>query len=140
MTIEQQRALPIAGIHHIAVRTHALEGSLRLYRDVLGMPVVNRFGKPEKPIFLLAAGGGSHIELSAPVGLEPPPAIAAEHPLLHIALTTADLRGVIERVRSAGYEVTVEPKDVRLGPLQATIAFFQGEAGERIELFQTNSE
>ena len=37
-----------------------------------------------------------------------------------------------------GYPVTVEPKDVQLGPIAATIAFFTGPNGETIEFFQVN--
>jgi len=44
---------------------------------------------------------------------------------------------VIERVRIAGYEITVEPRQTGLGESLTTIAFFKGSAGELIELYQT---
>jgi glyoxylase I family protein len=56
---------------------------------------------------------------------------------MHIALATSDTRQAIERVREAGYAITVEPKDVQLGALHVTIAFFNGPSGESIEFFQT---
>jgi hypothetical protein len=34
--------------------------------------------------------------------------------LHHIALTTTDIRAAIKQVRSAGYEINIEPKDVQL--------------------------
>lgn len=133
------RQIPGCGVHHIAVQSSDWEGSLRLYRDVLGMPIVAEFGTPERRILLLDIGDGSHIELFAPradaaVGQ---PA-AQQPPLTHIALATSDTRQAVERVRQAGYQITVEPKDVQLGPILATIAFFVGPNGETIEFFQTN--
>ena len=43
-----------------------------------------------------------------------------------------------ELVRQAGYQVTVEPKDVNLGGLEVTVAFFKGPCGEILEFFQTH--
>jgi len=126
--------LPGGGIHHIAVQTFDPEASLRLYRDVLGMRIVKETVTPQRSITLLDIGDGSHVELVATPGAAPGGGIAAgNNPLLHIALRTTDLRAVIEQVRSAGYEITVEPKEVR----QATIAFFKGPNAELIEFYQT---
>ena len=59
-------------------------------------------------------------------------------PVHHFALATTDIHGAVEHVRAAGYEITVEPRDVDLGGLQITIAFFLGPNGESVEFFQTN--
>ena len=128
--------LPGGGIHHVAVRTTDLAASLRLYRDVLGMRIAKESEVPGKRLVLLDTGDGSHIELVAPLD-STVPAYTPEvnHPLQHIALTTTDIPGVIERVRNAGYEITVEPREVRLGESSTTIAFFKGPAGELIELY-----
>lgn len=129
--------LPGGGIHHIAVRTTDLNASLKLYRDLLGMRIVKEKELPGKRLVLLDTGDGSHIELlapneSAPAGNSPDEL----HPLQHIALTTTDVTGVIGRVRTAGYEITVEPKEVNFGASSATVAFFVGPGGELIELYQ----
>lgn len=127
------------GIHHVAVFTRDLEASLRLYRDLLGMKVVGEFDIPERRLILLDTGNGSHIELVVPTVAATDDAVSAlGHPLLHVALTTTVLREMIERIRRAGHEITVEPKEVRLGPLKATVAFFKGPSNELIELFQTS--
>jgi len=139
MTTETDKKIPGLGLHHIAVQTHDLPASIRLYRDVLGMRIVNEWGNPERRITLLDIGDGAHIELVAPAGAKPfnvPE--TPKHPLLHIALTTTDIRTAIEQVRSAGYEITIEPKDVQLGPLRASVAFFIGPNSEKIEFFQTH--
>jgi glyoxylase I family protein len=132
------RRIPGCGAHHIAIQTKDWDASLHLYRDVLGMPVVAEGGTPERRILLLDIGDGSHMELFAPRPDAPDSAPSVGHsPLTHIALTAADTRQAIEHVHQAGYEVTVEPKDIQLGPIKATIAFFNGPNGESIEFFQT---
>jgi glyoxylase I family protein len=130
------RQIPGCGTHHIALQTRDWEASLRLYRDVLGMQVVAEFGTPERRILLLDIGDGSHMELFAPLpGAADQP---AANLLTHIALATTDTRQATEQVRQAGYTIKTEPKDVQLGPIAATIAFFIGPNGETIEFFQTN--
>lgn len=138
MTTYINEKLPGGSIHHIAIRTTDLTASLRLYRDALGMCVVREHEVPGRNLVLLDTGNGSHIELAAPLDTAAPPnRPEANHPLQHIALTTTDVPGVIERIRSAGYEITVEPRQVQLGGSLTTIAFFKGSAGELIELYQT---
>ena len=127
------------GTHHIAVQARDWEASLALYRDVLGMELVAEFGSPERKIILLDIGDGSHMELFAPTTSSPAPdSESVNDPLTHFALATTDARAAIEHVRQAGYEVTVEPKDLDLGGLSVTIAFFRGPSGESIEFFQTH--
>lgn len=126
------------GIHHVAVQTRDWEASLRLYRDVLGMKIVAEFGSPERQIMLLDTGDGSHVELFAPTGESPVDGNESPNdPVTHFALAAADARAAAEHVRAAGYEITVEPKDVDLGSLSVTIAFFKGPCGEVVEFFQT---
>jgi glyoxylase I family protein len=131
------RQIPGCGTHHIALQSRDWDASLRLYRDVLGMQVVAEFGTPERPVLLLDIGDGSCIELFAPL-----PAAADQmadaNVFTHIALATTDTRQAIEQVRQGGYTIKTEPKDVQLGPIAATIAFFTGPNGETIEFFQTN--
>ncbi|MFZ4858289.1 MAG: VOC family protein [Desulfuromonadaceae bacterium] len=133
--------LPGGGIHHIAVRTTNLTASLRLYLVVLGLTVVKEHEVPGKRLVLLNTGNGAHIELAAPLDSDAPDNIPEMyHPLQHIALSTTDVHGVIERVRTAGYEVTVEPREARLGETTITIAFFKGASGELIELYGSQKE
>ncbi|MDA0842252.1 MAG: VOC family protein [Planctomycetota bacterium] len=128
------------GTHHIAIQARDWEESMKLYRDVLGMPVAVEFvsGAGQK-IALLDAGDGSHIELFEPKKGTPKPGDnAANDPVFHFALATTDARAAIEHVRAAGYEVTIEPKSLNLGHWHVTIAFFKGPSGEVVEFFQTH--
>ena len=49
------------------------------------------------------------------------------------------MRATVEHVWQGGIETTLEPTDVPLGAITATIAFFKGPSGEVIEFFQTHS-
>lgn len=129
--------IPGCGTHHVAVQTRDWDASLQLYRDVLGMKSVAVFGPEDRRIMLLDTGDGSHIELFQPTDETPAPGSTSPNdPVTHIALATTDARTAIEHVRSHGYEVTVEPKDVNLGGLDVTVAFFKGPSGEVVEFFQ----
>lgn len=132
----KNKLIPGGGSHHIAVQAVDWDASLRLYRDVLGMDIVAEFGTPERKIVLLDIGDGSHIELFQPTGAT----TVGERgsPYMHFAIATSDTRAALEQVRRAGYEITVEPKTVKLGKLEVTTAFFKGPSGEELEFFQTH--
>ena len=127
------------GMHHVAVQARDWEASLRLYRDVLGMEPIAEFGAPERKIVLLDTGDGSHMELFAPTAESPAEGSESPNdPVTHFALAGDDARAATEHVRAAGYEVTMEPKDVQLDSLNVTIAFFTGPSGESVEFVQTH--
>ncbi len=135
----QNTKIPGCGTHHVAVQTRDWKASLRLYQDVMGMTPVTEFGTPERKVMLLDTGDGSHMELFQPTGETPlPDSPSPNDPLTHVAFGTTDARAAIELVRQAGYQVTVEPKDVNLGGLEVTVAFFKGPCGEILEFFQTH--
>ena len=138
---EKNAIIAGCGMHHVAVQTRDWEASLRLYRDVLGMEIVAEFGSPERKIILLDLGDGTYMELFAPVADSP--AVDSESPndpVTHFALAVEDTRAATERVREAGYEITIEPKDLDLDHLSVTIAFFKGPSGEVLEFFQTHGD
>jgi len=127
-------------MHHVALQTRDWDASLRLYCEVLGMNIVAEFGSPERKIVLVDMGDGSHLELFQPTTSTPRGETTPnEHPLMHIAIATTDTRAAIERVRQAGFPVTMEPKDLSLAGMNVTIAFFKGPNGEVLEFFQVHS-
>lgn len=133
------QTIPGCGCHHIALQTRDWEASLTLYRDVLGMPVSAQFGTPDRKVWLLDMGDGSFMELFEPTADTPDPeADAPNDPIFHFALATSDTLKSTERVREAGYEITVEPKTVELGDMTVTLSFFKGPCGEVVEFFQVH--
>jgi catechol 2,3-dioxygenase-like lactoylglutathione lyase family enzyme len=123
----------IQGAHHIAIQTRSWDQSLKLYQDVLGMPIV-AWVPTQRKIALLDMGNGCYIELFEPADDTPQPGeAAANDPLMHIAIRVDEVEKAINHVRAAGYEVTVEPKTFETENFHTTIAFFRGPNGESIE-------
>jgi len=126
------RVIGGGGIHHAAIRVHDFDASVKFYTEVLGFTERVRWGEGDKRGILLDTGDGNYLEIFAGGAPGPKP----EGAFLHLALRTDDVDAAIEVARAAGMEVTVEPKDVSLGPVQARVAFFKGPDGEIIEFFQ----
>lgn len=125
------------GIHHLAIQSIDLEQTFHFYRDTLGMKLKMVFERPERTIYLFDAGDGCCVEIF------PPPADAKDFPpqpspfpIMHLALTTTNVRAAVEVVRKAGYKIRVEPTDLVLAGQPATIAFVTGPNGEDVEFFQ----
>ena len=49
-TGSKNRIIQGCGSQHIAVQAHDWEASLRLYRDVLGMTIVEQWGTPRRMV------------------------------------------------------------------------------------------
>lgn len=125
----------VHGIHHIALKPvgeAAFLKTLAFYRDLLGFSLVRSWGEGDTSGAMLSFGEGC-MELFA-TGEEEKPQGA----IYHVAFRVSDVDALTERLRSAGYSVAVEPKDVCIPsdpPLAARIAFVIGPCGEEIELF-----
>ena len=123
------------GFHHISIATLKMEESLHFYCDVLGMQIAKETMIGERRLVQLNIGDGMLVEISdasADVKGSTPAAL----PLNHIGFATADLTGAVERVRAAGYPITVEPRRISAGPIQANLAFVKGPNNESIEFMQ----
>ena len=66
------------------------------------------------------------------------PDVLSEGALRHIAFAVDDVDVCVEAVRSAGYKITMEPRDIVIAsnpPYPARIAFCDGPVGESVEFF-----
>lgn len=126
------RVIGGGGFHHVAIRVHDFDASVKFYTEVLGFTERVRWGDGDKRGILLDTGDGNYLEIFAGGTPGPKP----EGAFLHLALRTDNVDAAVGVARAAGMEVTVEPKDVSLGPVTARVAFFKGPDGEIIELFQ----
>lgn len=125
------------GFHHIAMRVHDLDASLRFYRDALGFCERICWGEGAKRAVMLDTGDGNYLELFAGGSSQPKP----EGAVLHFALRTDNCDAALERARAAGAIITMEPKDVEIPstpPTPVRIAFCKGPDGEVIEFFQND--
>ena len=126
----------ITGIHHVALRANGLDKyneCKAFYGDLLGLTFVREWQDAGGPACMFTTGNGI-VEIFSDA--EGPRALG---PTDHAAFATADPDACIEAVRAAGYEVTMEPKDIDVKtettPLVARIAFCLGPIGESIEFF-----
>ena len=124
------------GLHHVAIRAHDFDASVRFYTETLGFVEKIRWGEGPKRAIMLDTGGGNYLEIFADGAPGPKP----EGAILHFAMRTGDCDAAVARARAAGAEVTMEPKDLNLqstpGPTPIRIAFCKGPDGEIVEFFQ----
>lgn len=129
-------AANVKGVHHIALKAKGLDDFDKLfkfYHEILELPVVRTWGEGENIGAMLDTGAGL-MEIFA--NAEDYPGQGA---IRHMAFDVVDTDACVEAVRKAGYEITVEPKDIVIGsepPYPARIAFCIGPVGEEIEFFQ----
>jgi glyoxylase I family protein len=127
------------GFHHVAIRAHDFDASVRFYTETLGFAEKIAWGEGDSRAIMLDTGDGNYLEIFAggQAGSKP------EGAILHFAIRTTDCDAAFERARLAGVEVTTEPKSVdipsRPGPTPVRIAFFKGPDGEIIELIQNET-
>ncbi len=125
----------ITGVHHVALKAKGLENYKKMfefYHEILGLPIVREWGDGENLGAMLDTGTGL-LEIFSNA-----PDILSEGALRHIAFAVENVDVCVEAVRSAGYEITMEPKDIVIAsepPFPARIAFCAGPVGESVEFF-----
>lgn len=126
----------VTGFHHVAIKVKDFDASLKFYTQLLGFPVTLSWGQGDQRAAMIDTGNGNCVELFAGGSGESKP----EGHWLHLALRCTDTKSAIEKVRAAGYKVTMETADILIDSKPAKcpvrIAFFQGPDGEVIEFFQ----
>ena len=106
-----------------------MDRAREFYLNVLGFSVVREW--PEG--IMIDSGRGLLEIFSNGAGVKTKGAIR------HMAFETDDVDALAERVRAAGYEVFIEPKNLtfRSDPeFHARMAFCRGPLGEEIEFFR----
>ena len=126
----------INGIHHIALKACGVENFdelVRFYTEILDLKIVRSWGEGEGIGMMLDTGSGI-LEIFASAKDAP-----GEGALRHLAFAVDSVDDCIEAVRSAGYKITIEPKDIVIAsnpPYPAKIGFCIGPVGETVEFFE----
>ena len=112
-------------IDHTGVAVDDLDAAIKLYEEVLGMPLVHRETVAEQGVeaVLLDVGDG-HVELLSPLGEDTPVGtfLARKGPgLHHVAYAVEDIEATLEQLSSAGVEL-IDSKP-RVGIRGSLVAF-----------------
>ena len=126
------------GFHHVCMKTKDWDATMRFYKDTLGCTEKIAWRAAPARAVMLDAGDGNYIEVFEDLAYTGAPHGAVNH----YAFRTTRLDAVAERVRAAGFKITVEPRDVTIqttngaGPVPVRIFFCDGPNGESIEFLQ----
>ena len=112
-------------IDHTGVAVDDLDAAIKLYEEVLGMPLVHRETVAEQGVeaVLLDVGDG-HVELLSPLGEDTPVGkfLARKGPgLHHVAYAVEDIEATLEQLSAAGIEL-IDAKP-RVGIRGSHVAF-----------------
>ena len=126
----------ISGIHHVCIKcsVEEVEEVKKFYSEVLEMPILRSWGEEGTESYgMMFDTGSGVIEVFAEAKEQ-----LLQGAIRHFALSTEEVDRCVEKVRAAGYKITMEPNDIVIGsqpPLPARIAFVIGPVGEEIEFF-----
>ena len=125
----------VRGFHHVALKCNGLEAfekTIAFYHDILKLPIARTWGEGNESAAMLDTGAGLfEIFANAPDCL----GVGA---LRHLALDVENVDDCVAAVREAGYQITMEPRDICIPsdpPYPARIAFCIGPVGEELEFF-----
>ena len=122
----------ITGIHHVSMKCDSMDDFLKeksFYCDLLGLAVKREWNEG----IMIDTGNGLIEIFHNGTGTRSIGAVR------HFALASDNVDEDIVKIRNAGYEVFIEPKDIVIQsdpPFPARIAFCRGPLNEEIELFQ----
>lgn len=123
------------GFHHIAVKVFDFEKTIKFYTEGLGFKIYLSWGQGDERGAMIDTGNANYLEVFAGGSQD----IKPEGSYIHLAFRSENVDLAIERARSMGAEVTMEPNDIEIKSnpvLKARIAFCKGPEGEVIEFFQ----
>ncbi len=124
--------IPGSGFHHIAIRTHQFDNSIRFYCEGLGFTQKIAWGEAPARAVMLDTGDGNYLEVFEREGV--PAETTGEANILHFALRCADCESATSVARAAGAK---EPDVFAQMGLKTKISFVQGPDGEIVEFFES---
>jgi len=137
--MSKNRVIKGCGFHHVAIRAHDFEASVRFYTEALGFVERIRWGDEESRAVMLDTGDGNYIEIFSGGATDPKP----EGSILHFALRADNCDSALNRARAAGATIIMESKDILIpsvpDPTPIRIAFCKGPDGEVIEFFESRT-
>ncbi len=126
----------VKGIHHVAIKAKGFEEfdkTIDFYSNILNMPVVREWGEGIKKGAMVDTGAG-WLEIFANGDDIPHTSL-----FRHLAFEVVSTDACVDKVRKAGYKITMEPNDIVIAsnpPIPTRIAFCIGPVGEEVEFFE----
>jgi catechol 2,3-dioxygenase-like lactoylglutathione lyase family enzyme len=110
---------------HLRIDVADMDRAERFYAEALGLERIVRYEVENGVILQMGPGGAPPgVELWLEAGLEPRPSKTE-----HLAFAVEDVHGLVEHVRSLGYEVAREPWQIA----RETVAFVLDPDGHLVE-------
>ncbi len=134
----KNNACQILGMHHISMKCAdkvQFEKAVTFYKDILGFCEERRWAEG---VMLKA---GTNDIAGTPARLEifcNGEGVREQGAIRHFALETKNVDELAAKVKTAGYEVFIEPKNITIESepqFHARMSFFYGPLGEQVELF-----
>lgn len=128
---KEHKDCQILDMHHISMKCAdkvLFEKAVAFYKDILGFCEERRWAEG-----VMLQEGSARLEIFCNgEGIRELGAVR------HFALETKNVDELAAKVKAAGYEVFIEPKNITIAsqpPFHARMAFFYGPLGEQVELF-----
>ena len=135
------RVVPGCGFHHVALRVHDFDASVKFYK-ALGMTEAVLWGEGDYRAILFDTGDGNYIELFAGGKPGEKPQWGEGASWIHVALRTTDVEGATQKAVAAGAVLSKPPFDAVLGKagarqVKVRISFVHAPGGEVVEFFNS---
>ena len=136
MDERKNTAAQILGMHHVSMKCAdkvLFEKAVAFYKDILGFCEERRWAEG---VMLKADNARLEIFCNGE-------GIREQGAIRHFALETKNVDEFAAKVKAAGYEVFIEPKNITIESepqFHARMAFFYGPLGEQVELFNPEPE
>lgn len=119
----------VSNLLHVRMRVNDLEGTVRFYREVLGLSEVRRILSPRgsKIAFLRAPGSETEIEIAQFGGSG---SVSVPPDLVHLAFRVEDMDATLQRLRAMNVPVTDGPTETGT----SVFIFIDAPEGYEIEL------
>ena len=127
----KNNACQILGMHHISMKCKdkvLFEKAVAFYKDILGFCEERRWAEG-----VMLQEDSARLEIFCNGE-----GIREQGAIRHFALETKNVDELAAKVKTAGYEVFIEPKNITIESepqFHARMAFFYGPLGEQVELF-----
>jgi catechol 2,3-dioxygenase-like lactoylglutathione lyase family enzyme len=128
---------PILQTEHVGIRVRDLEAAVAFYRDLLGLPELDRVVTATgTTLVLLEMGNAGHVELVARSDFGPRVDSGNHAGIHHLAMRVPDLDAWVAYLRAKGVTITAGPTTMEWTTATAKLCFVADPEGNPVEFFE----